>query len=267
MTCFRRALSLLFLSLLVSSALAEETLPGFTTVRTFPAPEAHQGVAASRQHVFAVTNRTVALYDRRTGKRLGLSTGEAMHLNSGFVWKGRVLCAHSNYPLQPEKSEVKVFDPVTLELATLINFGDYGGSLTWIVRRRGHWLCNFARYDENNSETFLVEFDAGFNELRRWTYPQSVIGKLGKYSLSGGVWSRGELLVTGHDDPVAFRVRIPRQGTELEQVGSYAVPFTGQGFAVDPVGSGLVGISRARHEVIFAGQTSRKPGSGESPPQ
>jgi len=267
MTCLRRALSLLFLSLLVSSARAEEMPPGFTTVRTFPAPEAHQGVAASRQHVFAVTNRTVALYDRQTGKRLGLSTGEAMHLNSGFVWKGRVLCAHSNYPLQPEKSEVKVFDPVTLELVTLIDFGDYGGSLTWIVRRRGHWLCNFARYDENNSETFLVEFDAGFNELRRWTYPQSVIGKLGKYSLSGGVWYRGELLVTGHDDPIAFRVRIPRQGTELEQVGSYAVPFTGQGFAVDPVGSGLVGISRARHEVIFAGQTSRKPGSGESPPQ
>jgi hypothetical protein len=175
-----------------------------------------------------------------------------MHLNSGFVWKGRVLCAHSNYPLQPEKSEVKVFDPITLELATLINFADYGGSLTWIVRRRGHWLCNFARYDEHNSETFLVKFDDDFKELRRWTYPQSVIGKLGKYSLSGGIWYRGELLVTGHDDPVAFRVRIPRQGSELLHVGSYAIPFTGQGFAVDPVGGGLVGISRARHQVIFA---------------
>jgi len=243
---------LLSASLLCLPVSAQQPSAGFTKVRTFPAPEAHQGVAASRQHVFAVTNRTVALYDRLTGKRLGVSTGEALHLNSGYVWKGRVLCAHSNYPLQPEKSEVKVFDPVTLKLATLVNFGDYGGSLTWIVRRRGHWLCNFARYDENNSETFLVEFDDGFNELRRWTYPESVIGKLGKYSLSGGIWYRGELLVTGHDDPVAFRVKIPRQGKVLEHVGSYVVPFTGQGFATDPAGGGLVGISRARHEVIFA---------------
>ena len=221
-------------------------------MRSFPAAEAHQGAAATRQLVFAVTNRVVAVYQRQSGQRLAISTGPALHLNSGFVWKKQLLCGHSNYPRQPEQSEVKVLDLESMELTTLVDFADYGGSLTWIVRRRGRWLCNFARYGEVNQETFLVEFDDRFKELRRWTYPASVIGQLGQYSLSGGVWYRGELLVTGHDDPVAFRLQIPRRGSELLHVGRYEIPFSGQGFAVDPAGAGLVGISRARHEVIFA---------------
>ena len=54
--------------------------------------------------------------------------------NSGLVWKGKLLCAHSNYPQLPEKSEVKVLDPLTLKLTTFKSLGDRGGSLTWIVR-------------------------------------------------------------------------------------------------------------------------------------
>ena len=243
---------LLIGSLCCLAGAAEPPPVAFIARRTFTAPEANQAAAATEHHVFAITNRTVALYDRKSGQRLGVSKGAARHLNSGYVWKGKLLCAHSNYPQQPEESEVKVFDPVTLKLTTLVCFGDYGGSLTWIVRRGDHWLCNFARYDEHNGETFLVEHDGDFKELRRWSYPRSVIGKLGRFSLSGGVWREGELLVTGHDDPVAFRLKIPRLGSELIHTGTYAVPFTGQGFAVDPVGGGLVGISRAKRQVIFA---------------
>ena len=88
MARFQQVLCLLFTSLLVSPALAGEPSAGFTTLRTFPAPEAHQGVAASREHVFAVTNRIVALYDRQTGKRLGLSTALSLRgqLGSLTLW-------------------------------------------------------------------------------------------------------------------------------------------------------------------------------------
>ena len=151
----------------------------------------------------------------------------------------------------PERSEVKILDPETMRLKTWHNFEDYGGSLTWIVRRGNRWLCNFARYGDDNSETFLVEFDTSFKEIRRWTYPSSVIEKLGKYSLSGGVWWKGRLLVTGHDAQECYELRVPRKGTVLEYQRTLAIPFTGQGFAVDKDGKGLVGISRAQRQVIF----------------
>ena len=238
-------------------ARAQSSAVGFTQYRVLSAPEAVQAAAATTDHVFAITSDKVAVYARRSGQRIGVSTGPARHLNSGLVWKGKLLCAHSNYPQLPEKSEVKVLDPLTLKLTTFKSLGDRGGSLTWIVRRGPHWLCNFARYDEHNHETFLVEFDAQFKELRRWTYPRSVIEKLGRFSLSGGVWYQDELLVTGHDDPVAFRLQLPPTGKQLKHLGSYPVPFSGQGFAVDPVGGGLVGIHRARRQVIFARRSAR----------
>ena len=151
----------------------------------------------------------------------------------------------------PECSEVKVLDPDTMELSAWHDFGDYGGSLTWIVRRGNRWLCNFARYGEVNHETFLVEFDNSFRELRRWHYPSSVIEKLGKYSLSGGVWWQRRLLVTGHDEQECYELRIPRSGGLLKYQQTLKVPFTGQGFAVDKDGKGLVGISRSQRQVIF----------------
>ena len=78
--------------------------------RKMPAPEAHQAAAADKDFVYAITSRAVAKYDRKTGKRVATSQGEAKHLNSGFFWKGKLLCAHSNYPFKPERSEIKALD-------------------------------------------------------------------------------------------------------------------------------------------------------------
>ncbi|MDG1131877.1 MAG: hypothetical protein P8N21_04200, partial [Opitutales bacterium] len=61
-----------------------------------------------------------------------------------------------------------------------------------------------------------------------------------------------ELWVTGHDDPVLFRLSLPKKGSELFFLGKIKVPFTGQGFATDPQTGGLVGINRANKEVIFS---------------
>src|SRR5690606_26267224 len=99
---------------------------------------------------------------------------------------------------------------------------------------------------------FLVRFDGNWQETGRWTYPSEVLRQLGRYSLSGGVWRDDALLVTGHDDPVLFRVRLPQAGNTLEYAGSQAVPFSGQGLAHDPVTGGLVGIRRSEKTIVLA---------------
>ena len=220
--------------------------------RKIPAAEAHQAAASDKDFVYAITSRGVAKYDRKSGKRVATSEGAAKHLNSGFFWKGKLLCAHSNYPLKPERSEIKVLDTDSMKLTTFKDFGSAGGSLTWVLHKDGFWWCNFALYGADNHKTFLVKYDEEWREVARWTYPANVISQLGRHSLSGGIWRGEELWTTGHDDPVVFRLGLPKEGSELEYLGQNPVPFTGQGLANDPVTGGLVGISRAKRQVIFA---------------
>lgn len=228
----------------------------WTETHKFAAPEANQAAATDEQFVYAITNTKIARYDRESGRRLAESTGAAQHLNSGFFADGKLYCAHSNFPQTPERSEIKLLNLETMQLSTFHDFGNFGGSLTWAVIHHGHWWCNFARYGDDNAQTFLVELDAEWKELRRWTYPSELIRKLGRNSLSGGIWSGVELLVTGHDDPVVFRLRLPVKGSELEFIGTDTVPFTGQGFAVDLKTGGLIGINRAKKQIVFASQTT-----------
>jgi len=223
----------------------------YREVSRFASEYAIQAAATHGKYVFAIDSRKIAKYDRTTGELLGHSQGDAIHLNSGFVWKHKILCAHSNYPSIPEQSQVMQLDPRTMALTRWHEFDDYGGSLTWIVRRGKRWLCHFAKYGSENKDSFLVEFDNRFNEQRRWSYPSELIDKLGKYSLSGGVWFRGELLVTGHDAEEVYALRFPRTGPILEVVETRRIAFTGQGFAVDKASKGLVGISRAERNIIF----------------
>jgi hypothetical protein len=234
-----------------ATAWAHET-PYWTASGTLAAPEAHQAAAADERFVYAITNTAVARYDRDTGQRIAVSTGPARHLNSGFLHDGGLYCAHSNFPQTPEQSQILRLDFETMQLGLFYDFGNYGGSLTWAVVHNGNWWCNFARYGENNAQTFLVEFDADWKERRRWTYPADLIRRLGRNSLSGGLWRDSELLVTGHDDPILFRLRVPAEGTVLELVGETRIPFTGQGFAFDPKTGGLIGINRAKKQIVFA---------------
>jgi endonuclease/exonuclease/phosphatase family metal-dependent hydrolase len=224
------------------------------------APEAVQGAAADERFLYAIANGQVAKYDRQTGERVATSRGKAQHLNSGVFWQGKLYCAHSNYPQTPELSELKVLDPESMQVTTHKDFGDFGGSLTWAIRHDEHWWCNFARYGDNNHETFLAKFDDRWRELARWTYPDSVVSELKRYSLSGGIFRGGELLVTGHDDPVLFRLRVPARGKVLKLVGRERVPFTGQGIAYDPVTGGLVGIDRGKRQLVLASRSEEGQG-------
>jgi endonuclease/exonuclease/phosphatase family metal-dependent hydrolase len=234
--------------------LAAETARADTWERTavLPAPEATQAAAADGDAVYAVSSTGVAKYERSSGRLLGRSEGDAKHLNSAFLFDGKLYLAHSNYPQTPERSEIKGLDPATMRLTTFKDFGDVGGSLTWAVRRDGSWWCCFAKYGAENRGTRLVRFDDAWKELGRWSFPEAVFRDLGAYSLSGGIWRGDELLATGHDLGVLYRLRLPREGTALELVGAQPVPFTGQGFAEDPATGGLVGIHRAGRQLVFA---------------
>jgi hypothetical protein len=245
-------LSTSFLYTFACPTIADDAITSWRLTRSLPAPEAVQAAAADEKHVYAIANSVVAKYDRETGTRVSTSIGEATHLNSGFMWQGKLLCAHSNYPKTPEQSEIKVLDVQTMRLTTFKNFGDFGGSLTWVVHHDGHWWCNFARYGDDNAKTFLVKFNKEWQEQARWTYPAVVIRDLGRYSLSGGVWRDNALLVTDHDHQILYQLQLPKEGNVLEFVQKQSAPFTGQGIAVDPNTGGLVGIDRARLQVLFA---------------
>jgi hypothetical protein len=139
-----------------------------------------------------------------------------------------------------------------MRLELFKDFGNFGGSLTWAVRHRDHWWCHFARYGDDNHESFLVKFDAQWREQQRWTYPQGLIDQIGNYSLSGGLWRAETLLVTDHDHRVLYRLKLPKSGSVLEMIDRQPTPFTGQGIATDPVTGGLLGIDRTKRQVVFA---------------
>lgn len=229
--------------------------PGASSMRVtrvIAAPEAVQAAAADDRVVYAVSSTTIGKYDRATGERVGTSTGAAKHLNSAFVFEGKVYCAHSNYPAKPEQSEIKVLDPKTMQLTVFKDFGASNGSLTWAVKEDGHWWCTFAFYESENAKTRLVKFDPDWRELKEWTYPPEVVKDLGDYSISGGVWFHGAVLATGHDRRVIYRLKLPEKGNVLKLLGTIHSPFPGQGIAVDLVDKGLVGIDRKARQVIFA---------------
>ncbi|MBM3858176.1 MAG: endonuclease [Verrucomicrobia bacterium] len=225
--------------------------PAIVQTGTLSAREANQAAAVDERFVYAIGSTVVAKYDRATGQRLAPSTGTAHHLNSGFLWEGRLYCAHSNFPRKPDKSEIMVLDTETMALSVFKDFGEYRGSLTWVVREGGHWWCNFAHYGADNAKTVLVKLDDQWREQGAWTYPPTVIQDLGRMSISGGVWKENRLLVTGHDKRVMYRLRLPAKGDVLELVDILPSPFPGQGIAVDPKTGGFVGINRAQKAVVF----------------
>src|SRR3546814_20765351 len=87
------------------------------TLSTIAAPEADQGVASDRSHVYAIDNYAIGKYDKASGKRVAGWEGDPKlfpHLNSCAVVKAELVCAASNYPKLPMASRVEIFDATTL---------------------------------------------------------------------------------------------------------------------------------------------------------
>lgn len=237
---------------LVPNCVLAEAILKWQLTEVINAAEARQAVAVDGNSVYVIDNKVIGQYDRKTGKRTGRSTGDAHHLNSGFVYEGKLYCAHSNYPAEPEQSEIKVLDLSSMKLSDFKVFSDPPGSLTVAVQKSGAWWCIFAHYKEENAKTLLVKYDSNWNEQARWTFPPVVISDLGKSSISGAIWDGETLLATGHDKKVIYRLTVPDEGTVLNYIDTVPTPFPGQGIAADPQTGGLVGINRGKKQVIFA---------------
>ncbi len=232
------------------------------TLSRLPAPEANQGVAVDGAFVYAVGNSEIGKYERATGQRVALWTGNPAtfpHLNSCVVIGTELVCASSNYPATPMSSTVEVFDPVNMVHLRSTALGRQPGSLTWIDRKDGAWWACFANYDERGGEpgrdhrfTTLLRFDDRWRVTGAWMFPKTVLGKFKPRSSSGGAWGvDGRLYVTGHDRPEVYVLEIPRIGNELSHVATIEVAVEGQAIAFDRSRPGvLYGISRAKREVI-----------------
>jgi len=235
---------------------AESALPlkaGWVEKSAAKSEYATQAAAADEGSFYAVSNTHVAWYDRNTGKLLAAATAPGTkHLNSAFVWKGKVYCAHSNYPTLPEESDIRVFDPATEKLRVFRTFKNPPGSLVWNVHDGKNWWCCFAHYGTDNVKTILTKMTDEFQELARWTFPKVVVDDWDRMSASGGLWDGDTLLISHHHFPVLYRLKLPKEGTVLEFVEALACPFPGQGIAADPKTKGLVGIDRSKKTVVFS---------------
>jgi hypothetical protein len=222
----------------------------YVATATLASAHATQAAAADEKVVYAIANSFVIKYDRASGRELAKSTGEAKHLNSGFLWEGKLYCAHSNYPRKPHESDIRVLDPATMELRVFHEFEKPPGSLTWAVRQGEQWWCHFAHYGKDNAQSVLVQFGKDWRETRRWMYPETLIADWGTYSLSGGVWDGDDLLATGHDKRVIYRLRVSASEKYVQVIDVISSPFPGQ--AIATVDGGLVGIDRGKRQVVFA---------------
>lgn len=228
--------------------------PGYKQQSFIPSDHAVQAAAADEKYAYAISNTKVAQYDRKTGALIKLSTGDAEHLNSSWIWNGKVYCAHSNFPKLPEKSDLRVYDSETGKLTIHHSFTKSLGSLTWAIRdpENKFWYCCFAYYQKDNSKTYLAKMDDEFKELQRWSFPEKVVKDWDNASASGGIWEDGTLLVTHHHFRVLYRLKVPKEGDILELLEALSCPFPGQGIAYDPVTKGLVGIHRPEKKILFA---------------
>ena len=229
--------------------------------------EANQAAAVDAQHFYGIGNRVLVKHRKDSGERVAQwespRGGPIVHFNAGYVERGQLILAHSNFPQLPMASSLEIHDARTLAPLASHSFGIRLGSLTWAVRRRGYWWACFANYNDAGTTpgfdqrwTYFGQFDAQWQMLQSWIFPQQVVSTWGVSSCSGGDWGDdGLLYVTGHDAPQLHVLRLPRQGVELEFLGAIDVPFEGQGWAWDRSRRGervIYGISRRSRQIIAA---------------
>jgi hypothetical protein len=241
--------ALLILAVLSAPAwAADPTVYQAQPVASFAIPEARQAVAVDADAVYAIDNRTIVKYDKKTGTRIaawaGPKGGPFVHLDSGVVVDGKLYAAHSNYPEWPMASSVEIWDAATLTHVGTHSLGIDRGSLTWIDRHDGVWWGGFANYNRvfdrsplaygNKYNTQIVRFDADWRVAEAWVLPPELLEKFGDMSNSGGSWGPdGRLWITGHDNPEAYALELPEAGPVLRWVGTVPLDIAGQGIAWD----------------------------------
>jgi len=220
------------------------------TTAMFAAQEADQGVAVDADHFYAIDNAHIAKYDRLTGARVGewkLDRPDILrHINSCFAEVGTLVCANSNYPVQPMASSIEVFDAASLEPLSSHSLGVRDeGSLTWAGRIPGGWIAGFAHYDgergtgyKDHSASSVVTFDDAWRRTGGWTFPDAVVARMAPHAASGGVIGPdGLLYVLGHDRPELYVLARPQLGPGLILAAVIDIEAEGQAFAWAPGGA------------------------------
>ena len=239
----------------------------------FDIPEAYQGVGVDDRYFYAVHNRIIAKYDKKTGKRAGRwegsKDGPIVHLDSALVMDGKIFTAHSNYPEWPMTSSLEIWDAATMKHIGTHSFGINWGSLTWADFYDGHWWMTFANYDRtfgpgktpygHKAATQMIKFTADFKFIQGWVMPKAILDKFEAMSNSGGSWGPdGYLYLTGHDPAEVYKMRLPKAGSVLELVDTIPANIRGQGIAWDRSDRGvLYGIIRATRKERDAGGSNK----------
>lgn len=234
-------------------------------IGSFPAKEARQGVAVDADHIYVVGSQQIGKYDKKDHELLkhwqGAEDGPIIHLDSGVIYKGRLYCAHSNYPEVPLTSSVEIWDAETLEHVETHSFGIHWGSCTWIDRFDEAWWAAFAHYNKLKDKTgkgsewtTIVKFDDQWQPSQSWVYPCEVYERFGRMSNSGGSWGPDSILYcTGHDNPELYAMRLPKMGSVLELVEIVPINVFGQGIAWDRSEPGVIyGIRKKNREVVIS---------------
>jgi len=244
------------LALLIAAVVPAHARPVLEQVGEFTVPDANQGVGVDEHHFYAVNNRVIGKYNKKTGalvkKWQGEKDGAISHLDSAMVMDGKIYAAHSNYPQWPMTSSVEIFEADTMAHVGTHSFGIRWGSLTWMDWHDGHWWMTFANYDRllgpgktpygHKANTVMVKFTRDFRPVESWTLPKALLDKFEDMSNSGGSWGPdGYLYLTGHDPAELYRMRLPKAGSVLEVVDVIPMNIRGQGIAWD----------RSQHDVIY----------------
>jgi hypothetical protein len=250
---------------LSATVAAQDASRRFEETRRFSAREATQAVAVDDRYFYAITNRAIGKYDKRSGQLVqrweGPADGPIVHLDSGVVLDGLLYCAHSNYPGVPMISSIETWDTRTLEHVGSHSIGIFAGSGTWIDRWGGHWWVAFANYAGSGGEpgkgpdwTTLVMFDSEWRQVGGYVYPRAVVERFGTMSNSGGTWGAdGRLYITGHDNPEIYAMSLPKSGSVLELDEILPVTAEGQGIAWDRSEPGtMYTILRSTAQVVVS---------------
>lgn len=216
----------------------------FELVNSFHTNFANQGVAVDQNNIYVINTREIAKYDKHSFKKLSVwknNNGAIKHLDSGVTLKGKLYCAHSNFPELPMTSSIEIWDTETLEHVGNHSFGIKYGSCTWIDFKDEYWYVAFANYkifEQKNGKdahwTLIVKFDQDWNEKEAWVFPEEIIKRFGSMSNSGGSFGPdGLLYCTGHDNPEIYKLKFPKYGSELNLIEIIEINNTGQGIAWD----------------------------------
>ncbi|MFH5803054.1 hypothetical protein [Alienimonas sp. DA493] len=262
--------------------------PAFEEVATFQAPEAHQAVAVDADCFYAIGNRVIAKYDKRTGERLATVEASAdlplIHMNGGVVQGGELIVSHSNFPFTPMTGSVERFATGAFPRQTALthlesySLGLTDGSLTSSlpflrepfspVGPRAATVYTFAHYElplipgyESGVERTRIEVRPNDGDAPAgFVLPESLLRRLRPHSVSGASFDvEGRLWLSGHDLPELYRVAFPRVGSEMVLEAAHPALIAGQGIAWDPSEPGVLWGTRRREGLVVKMRLKQTP--------